>query len=397
MWCVECQTDVATEVSSDGQSLLCTTCGNEVRKVDVPGLHPETQSARELLERWAREQRSRREAPPGSDAGESPRMPSSPDSKPEVDLPEPAESAERHQESGSFTDGDPQHRNHNRSAADQSSELTQPLGVSSDDSFEATSDAGGVTVEDSSPGDGQAASFSAEESPEAGTPAVRFRVDPAHAGPAGPSGPEPVPVKRPRHLDRAEASPPADNSESEIRPPELPNAVAADDSEVSPQQAEDSEALGSEPSPRPVHRIDDLHAAAPEPHFDMSTIAKKSHPGQAESLWGQLLAYAGVGLLTVGTALVLWGYFGEIERYASTGWLLSTGGQMLLLLGIVTLVAGGMQQTTFEVTERIEHLGGRIIRIEQSTDELLKGPHFGQPSRQRERNHALTDDEAGAA
>jgi hypothetical protein len=105
-------------------------------------------------------------------------------------------------------------------------------------------------------------------------------------------------------------------------------------------------------------------------------------------MWGQLLAYSGVGLLTIGTVLVLWGYFGDIEQYASTGWLVSTAGQMLLLLGIVTLVAGGMQQTTHEVSQRIEHLGGKIIRIEQSTDKILRGPHFGRGRRGARRSAA---------
>ena len=54
MWCSQCQSDVATEISADGQRLLCTICGEEVRKVFAPSQHPETQSARELLERWSK-------------------------------------------------------------------------------------------------------------------------------------------------------------------------------------------------------------------------------------------------------------------------------------------------------------------------------------------------------
>lgn len=93
------------------------------------------------------------------------------------------------------------------------------------------------------------------------------------------------------------------------------------------------------------------------------------------SVAGQLLAYGGVALLTIGSSLVLWGYFGGPESYAPTGWLITTAGQMLLFLGVVTLVSGGMEQTTDEVKRRIEHLGDRFLRIEQATHEL-RGPYI---------------------
>ncbi len=61
---------------------------------------------------------------------------------------------------------------------------------------------------------------------------------------------------------------------------------------------------------------------------------------------------------------------------------------MLLFLGVVTLVSGGMQQTTQEVSQRVEFIGERILRIEHSTRDLLRGPHFGRAS-EHERSHAL--------
>ena len=125
-------------------------------------------------------------------------------------------------------------------------------------------------------------------------------------------------------------------------------------------------------------RIDGTHDHTPAPHFNISSaFEKKRHPGRGETIWGQLLAYAGVGVLTVGTGLVVWGYFGGPDSYTPTGWLLATAGQMLLFLGVVTLISGGMEQTTHEVTQRIEQLGDHIIRIERHTaDQTLRGPHF---------------------
>jgi hypothetical protein len=124
-------------------------------------------------------------------------------------------------------------------------------------------------------------------------------------------------------------------------------------------------------------RLDASHAA-PSPHFDIeAAFDQRRKPGRGESLWGQLLAYAGVGVLTVGTGLVVWGYFGGPDSYTPTGWLLATAGQMLLFLGVVTLISGGMEQTTHEVTQRIERLGDHIIRIERHTSEqALRGPHY---------------------
>lgn len=126
-------------------------------------------------------------------------------------------------------------------------------------------------------------------------------------------------------------------------------------------------------------RIDPPHAAGPAPpHFDVHTaIATKSERrGHGAQIAGQILAYSGVLALTLGTALVIWGYFGGPPDYAPTGWLIATGGQMLLFLGVVTLVAGGLEQTSRDVRVRVESLGERLIRIEHAAvGHALKGPH----------------------
>lgn len=84
---------------------------------------------------------------------------------------------------------------------------------------------------------------------------------------------------------------------------------------------------------------------------------------------GQLCAYGGVGLLTCGTVLVLSGYFGGPANYAPTGWLVAAVGQMLLFLGVVTLVSGGMEQTVDEVAWRIDHLAEQIVHLERMIEE----------------------------
>jgi hypothetical protein len=89
------------------------------------------------------------------------------------------------------------------------------------------------------------------------------------------------------------------------------------------------------------------------------------------------VAYLGVGALTVGTVLILVGYFGGPASYAPTGWLITTIGQMFLFLGVVTLVSGGMEQTTHEVARRVDRLGEKISRLEERTlASFPRGPSF---------------------
>ncbi len=98
-----------------------------------------------------------------------------------------------------------------------------------------------------------------------------------------------------------------------------------------------------------------------------------AEPQPARTNWtsmaGQLCAYGGVGLLTCGTVLVLSGYFGGPTHYAPTGWLIAAVGQMLLFLGVVTLVSGGMEQTVDEVAWRIDYLAERIVHLEHMVQE----------------------------
>jgi hypothetical protein len=329
MWCEQCQADVATEVSSDGESLLCTTCGQPAKTVIAPSLHPETQSAREFLERWAREQQELKTRADQTSAT----APSTPPQASEKSLPS-AESADPPSAGPTENDRD-------------SAPLESPIRSK-----------------------------------------MKWRVDGQHTAPSGPTPSRRDRLRRP-HLEKPPAEPVEAVPEPAVESTAEAASVAAANSTSSASPGERRQRKA---------RIDASHEELPRPHFDPRTNAprKTIFPGRSEAIWGQLLAYSGVGLLTVGTVLVLWGYFGDIEQYASTGWLVSTAGQMLLLLGIVTLVSGGMQQTTHEVSQRIEHLGGRIIRIEESTDKILKGPHFRRSRRSRQEAKVQGDEQNAA-
>jgi hypothetical protein len=125
-----------------------------------------------------------------------------------------------------------------------------------------------------------------------------------------------------------------------------------------------------------VHRIHGADVGGPAFDVQGSLLETDRRKTNWTYVLGQLLAYAGVALLTVGSTLALWGYFGGPASYAPTGWLTTMAGQMILILGVVTLVSGGMEQTNEDVRVRIERLGERMIRIEQiARDHALRGPN----------------------
>jgi len=355
MWCEQCQSDVATEISVDGQQLLCTTCHQPVRKVVAPSLHPETRSAREFLERWAREQQNLRT---GQDKSAS--VPASP--PPLVREPNPEDESP---------------------VADSPVTDSPVVDIPVADAVAAASLE--ALKQPEAPGNetGDDGESTPAESHSARLPKKKFRIDPQHSAPAGPMPSHSHRPHRPRHLENV--TDPADSSSGTPSAILEPAAPSAEKKAAPPEQIPPATTVAASRNPEPHYRQDQAQASLRGPHFDPSALAPQRtvFPGRSEAIWGQLLAYAGVGLLTVGTIFVLWGYFGEIEQYASTGWLIATAGQMLLLLGIVTLVGGGMQQTTHEVTQRIEHLGGRIIRIEESTEKILQTPYFRHPRRRR--------------
>ena len=122
----------------------------------------------------------------------------------------------------------------------------------------------------------------------------------------------------------------------------------------------------------PKHRyIDDAHDSSQRgPHFEI-TAPRRSN---LTSMTGQFLAYLGVLGLTIGTAMVIYGHFGGYSEYTPTGWLVTTVAQMLLFLGVINLVSGGIEQNNEDVSRRINTLGEQLVRIEQVTTDVLKGP-----------------------
>lgn len=139
----------------------------------------------------------------------------------------------------------------------------------------------------------------------------------------------------------------------------------------------------------PHHRyIDEPHGNGVRgPHFEVSSPRRSN----LTSIIGQSLAYLGVLGLTIGTSMVIYGHFGGYAEYTPTGWLVTTVAQMLLFLGVINLVSGGIEQNNDDVSRRINSLGEQLVRIEQVTSEVLRGPKISP------RLYANPDDEEAAA
>lgn len=128
-------------------------------------------------------------------------------------------------------------------------------------------------------------------------------------------------------------------------------------------------------------RVDRAEAQSiPIPELTRHSYAPR--PSNWSATIGQVCAYLGIGLITCGTAVVVWGYFGGPPQFAPTGWLVTTIGQMFLFLGVVTLISSGLEQTAAEVASRMETLGARLVRIE-SLQHQLRGPHERRKKRHK--------------
>jgi len=110
------------------------------------------------------------------------------------------------------------------------------------------------------------------------------------------------------------------------------------------------------------------------PHFDPARVRAPARKTSWVAVFGQALAYLGAATLTAGAGMVLVGYLGGPMHYAPTGWFTTTVGQMLLFLGVVTLVSAGMEQTTVEVAHRIDTIGEQLDRMEYLSQSSNAGP-----------------------
>ena len=143
---------------------------------------------------------------------------------------------------------------------------------------------------------------------------------------------------------------------------------------------------GASPNSRDsaVVAVDHSAAHSPLPQ-DVSEVVQRSVAGSQAWLAGagHVLAYGGVLVLTCGTVMIISRQFGPAAGNALSGWLVAALGQMLLLLGVVTLVANSLEQARLEVLQRLELMERRWAGNAESSDSPSGTPTAAQPDRRR--------------
>lgn len=317
MWCDKCQADVAAEVDSENRRARCASCGSELSINPVPEFGGKIKAAHDILERLSDEPLSEPFGPTRSELAIKAEM-------------------ENAMDADDVTADDSQALDEDDATAGRELVASEELAREAYFARSAMSavEQTAVPIPNSIP-----------QRQEENQPAVE-RVD------------------RSRPVYRIDAPHPVEDFARHNRPFQQPDYGQA----PAPQPPVAPSAAVSPQYPQSVQ----------QPHFDVQAEIERQETGKVNwvSLFGQLLAYAGVLGLTGGTAMVLAGHFGQAaENFTTNGWLLTTAGQMLLFLGVITLVTAGMEQTTREVSRRMDALGRQMLRIEQAShNHALRGP-----------------------
>lgn len=175
------------------------------------------------------------------------------------------------------------------------------------------------------------------------------------------------------------------------RPDETPHDVLARWSAEDIFSLESRLLVDGLPAHAPPAAATNLFETPVEPSRPSSPTSQPSTPGPARAhlqrrpeaaqiptqRWvgvvGQFAAYAGVLLLTAGTVAVVAGHFGQTPRAAVNGWLLAAVGQMLLLLGVTTLISSGIEQSRQEMHQRLSRIERRLRRIRHTRQQNPSG------------------------
>lgn len=454
MWCSVCQSDVATEVGADNRRVSCSSCGHllgsatgaasspsaSTTRVSSTGSETRAEEARQLLDRWARGHFFDPYGPPKKSSVDAEAAVST--TVAEVGSQQETVEEVLHPEQSPTSIPNPSDISSSQETLDEMPEAISPP-------YSATSSVNRAETAVASAGpDTDRHEVAVENSrQQASTPSAGAdgsdpkRSDPADSVTAKASSEELDRLTR-EIMDRVSKITEArdrDRTRS-VEPDlqratrELPEADTASESHV--RSAESSQGTAAVPSERndedpvdhdwtqrsetqAIHKSQDVsvssrtsirtdvpHRVESEPEPIQQAPSTNSVDSASSSGWynniGQMLAYLGIIFLTAGTCGVVVSYFGGPANYAPYGWLGATIGQMLLFLGIVTLISAGMEQTSQElrqavdqrmdeVTQRLDQIGNRIMRIEEANLDGPPKPHLLTSTERERRRVAQTE------
>lgn len=382
MWCGTCQSDVVTEVASDHRRVSCSICGatlGETAASHEPAAETasprtaKTSQARELLDRWAKSPLfdpygPARAAEAELPAAAQPEQPPTPQNEP------PSEHAPAIASSPEPTESKSSEPATSRRAEDLD-RLTEEILSRVSRITES------IREPVTSPQPAASPPLAEERSTAVATPespAVELDSDSKETPKSDSAVPADPPQEEPARSEtnwRVDAGLPLEQmSAASARSFDAAgNPLGATRESAAPIENAHSEAA----------------IAAPYTEFSRPEPAGLSNPPEKSGFVGgigQVLAYLGILCLTAGTTMVITGYFGGPAHYAPTGWLITTIGQMMLFLGVVTLVSTGMEQTQAEVREsldetlrevssRIDFLSQHLTRVDTTAHQTPPAPH----------------------
>ncbi len=338
MWCAHCQADVAAEVTANRHRILCASCGSDLANSGNRSAIPQTDQAQQILDRW-----SHREMPVPSSPGVSVSSVADPSRQMASANSATVNSATVNSATvGSEIIGSEiigSETTPNTVAIGQpaiGAAAAQPGAAAFDLAADSATADSNPAIDDTPPADLQRGDM-LPEPPTSGFPEdTLFRVDEPHTHrrQAADQNPPQAVNDPPRHAWPVEQS-----VNPTVLAPQMPQA--------------------REPVP-----------AEPQPLFTVSGFDAQleiSRRQQRQAKWvvstAQFLAYCGIGGLTVGTACVIWGYFGGVTNYLPMGWLVLSFGQMLLFLGMVTMVSCSVEQTSTDITRQLAEIQKQLARM----------------------------------
>ena len=358
MWCDQCRTDSAADVSAETGKVSCAACGADLGVVRRPA----TDRARELLQRWSTESPTNEDEHRAVDLRESPRTEAgfhassrvSDSQTPRNATPAAAEN----QEAPPKSDG-------------RLFLMPGPTAPMAEKAVEKIADTGLPN----SPAPVQSAIMPDSTEARSARPSFVSRL-------SDPLGSEPKNFGKDALNQRT-----PDSSPMERKVPDPTSSGAKlSESRTTPQWAErppqsftasvEGKAtlpMRDELADATTDRADTVKTGTSSNSSASGVNLQSRWPkpqerrrGSAGQVLGQVLAYAGVLGITAGLAFVIWGYFGEQSHQMSTGWLIAAGGQMVLMLGFVTIVTEGLEQSRRDSLATLESLEQRLERIEKN-------------------------------
>jgi len=145
---------------------------------------------------------------------------------------------------------------------------------------------------------------------------------------------------------------------------------------------------------KPATPVPPVTVAAPtdRPSFEPLPLSITARVGQG-------VAYFGVAVLSVGAGLVLLDYFGNQTGLAPYGWLATLAGQLLMFLGVVTLISAGLEQSGAETARQLTSLSDQLLRLEHAvqTQPARRGAPVEEESSPGEVDFGVTPEKSARA